>query len=178
MTYEHPNPDDDYVESQGVAVADLLAPGLREKYPTLDRILKNPAYDGKAVKAEIWDALLEITKLRATEAERGRYAQPVRAPGCDTCAWKRAGGTLTVVFHGHDHRVVAGQTVDADLLDFAIFARDAVGGYATGREVPASEMKQHYEFRDDHGFLWSWDTHIRDYPHAGLYVWPRPGVGA
>lgn len=49
---------------------DRLAPGLREKYPTLDRILKHPGYDGKAVQAEIWDALLEITELRMDICER------------------------------------------------------------------------------------------------------------
>lgn len=58
---------------------DRLAPGLREKYPTFDRILKHPGYDGKAVKAEIWDALLEITELRTQLEEAQLRSIEVRA---------------------------------------------------------------------------------------------------
>lgn len=37
---------------------------IRIRYEVLDRIIKNPAYDGEAVKAEAWEAFQEIRHLR------------------------------------------------------------------------------------------------------------------
>jgi hypothetical protein len=37
---------------------------IRVRYEVLDRIIKNPQYDGKAIKSEAWEAFQEIRHLR------------------------------------------------------------------------------------------------------------------
>lgn len=48
---------------------DVLAEGLRETYYVMDAILKHAGYDGKEIKRECWEALKEITDLRAENAQ-------------------------------------------------------------------------------------------------------------
>lgn len=50
-------------------VNDAVMDAIRAKYEVLDRIIKSPAYDGKAVKDEAWQAFMEIRHLRY-ESER------------------------------------------------------------------------------------------------------------
>lgn len=55
----------------GAEVNDSTMDAIREHYVVLDRIIKNAAYDGKAVKAEAWEAFQELRALRQ-EVERLR----------------------------------------------------------------------------------------------------------
>ena len=45
-------------------VNDETMAAIRQQYDTLDRIILTPAYDGKAIKAEAWEAFQEIRLLR------------------------------------------------------------------------------------------------------------------
>lgn len=57
-------PDNDAYREPGYVVNDAVMDSIRAKYEVLDRVIKSPAYDGKAIQDEAWTAFLEIRSLR------------------------------------------------------------------------------------------------------------------
>ncbi len=57
----------------------------------------------------------------------------------------------------------------AQIWDLALYAADYAGDPRPGKG---------WEYRDNHGVLHGWDTHMQDFPHEDLHVVPRAGTGA
>lgn len=64
-------------------VNDATMDAIRAKYEVLDRIIKNPQYDGTAVKDEAWQAFQEIRELHHEVEELKVRSIGERNPGID-----------------------------------------------------------------------------------------------
>lgn len=67
----------------GTSVNDITMDEIRAKYEVLDRIIKNPMYDGKALQSEAWEAFQEIRSLRISLEEAQLRSIEARNPGID-----------------------------------------------------------------------------------------------
>ena len=65
----------------GTSVNDITMDEIRAKYEVLDRIIKNPMYDGKALQSEAWEAFQEIRRLRLSLEEAQLRSIEARNPG-------------------------------------------------------------------------------------------------
>lgn len=66
-------------EMAGKTVNDATMDDIRQRYEVHDRIVKDPKWDGKAVKSEGWEMFQEIRRLRMMVAMADRLYASVHA---------------------------------------------------------------------------------------------------